>query len=991
MPGSTPVPRTAFFGRELELRRIRKHIESRRLVTLTGVGGCGKTRLALSIARKAVPAMVEGVGWVDLTALDDPNLVASAVCSALEVRSGAGNAGQELLRRKLNRHRWLLVLDNCESVLDGCADLLEQLLDGCANLRVLATSRQALGLTEEVLFPVGPLPVPRVRKRTAVSLDSLAETPSVQLLVDRAQALDPDFDLTEDNAAPIISICNRLEGIPLALELAAARLHTLSVKQLDDQLATGIELLEGRGRNQGRHGSLRSVLEWSYEQLDTPERMSFRRLGMFSGSASLESCQTVCSDQALEGADMVRSLSALIEQSLVQANDHGTSKRYRLLEPIRRFALDKLEQTGELESTAKRHADHFKALAGCLAPDLRGPERMQTLELFHVDHENFRRAWDFFASHGNASALSSLGRSLFWFWHFGGYFAEGRMRSEEALALADPASDAQAGLLYTAGALAWMQGDYAAGRRLLEASIETAESEDLPFALRELAGLHIGLGNLEKSAMLYQDSIRLLRDAGATWDLGVALVMLADVTGQLGDPSEALALRQEARTLFSRTGDPWGQSLVHFGLGLDLARAGELTDARIEAGTALALQEKAGDPWNLGQMLTLKGEIEVAMGNPERAAELFSKAVSAFFEVCDRTSLPHVVEQLAEVDYQRGKLNSSIRLLAASRALFEQAEASYPFALSCKPADPPLRERLWQKVDEAIFAEQWAQGSALTPEEVAEAVAVPTAAEEPFESLWDSGSLPDLRVFALGAPRIYSRRRQLQASDFTYALPRQLLFHLLFNAPQTKQQIGVEFWPDASHNQLTGRFRTTLYQLRQALGAREWISYRNGRYEFNRDMDYWLDVEAFETEVARAGAMLKADPTRAGAALQRAIELYRGDFLDSEPEASWVLHRRESLRQSYIRALLDLGEIRASEGALGEAIKLYRQAAIQDDLNEDIHRHLARCLASSGDRTSAVRVLEDYRERLERELAAEPSAALTELQRRLERGETLSY
>lgn len=992
MTAFLPQPRTPLFGRSGSLARIRKLLGEHRLVTLTGVGGAGKTRLALRVAEDAAPGLADEVGWVELAALVDARLVAPTVCSSLDVRLRADVPPREALIERLQSGRWLIVLDNCEHLIDACADLATGILARCPDLRLLATSREPLGVPGEALSPVPSLLVPGEDVARDRQVERAMEAASVQLFVDRARAARPGFELTSANVGAVVRLCHRLAGIPLALELAAARARVLTVEQIAERLDEGLGLLRGTGRQMSpRHRTMRAALDWSHDLLTEPERVLFRRLGVFGASARIEDCEAVCAGGELERSEVLDVLARLIDQSLVVVDDREIAARYRLLEPVRQFAVERLGNSGELDAVRGRHAACYLELAQNTAPELRGRSRLDGLERLESVHDSLRAAWDHAVEAGDGRTVAGFAKALFWFWHFGGHFNEGRTRSEEALEQLNPVGDVRADLLYTAGAMAWMQGDYQVARVRLEASVAECRAagggERLSVALRELAGVQLALGDLAAAAELYETSIIRLRESGSDWDRALALMMLADVRAALGAAETARELREAARRLFSMARDSWGLSLVHFGLGFGAARAGDLDAAKVDAGEALALQRDGGDNWNVGQILLLLGEIEAKAGRGERAAERILESIEAFKAVGDRASLVYSIASLAESERQRGRILRAVRLAGAARAHAESLEGSYIYALATDEDRAQTVAALRRAAGEAAFAEEWAAGRSLSLDTAAAfALDVPESRRFAMPGTLLDGKEVALQVFALGPPVVYRNRRRLRAADWTFALPKGLLFYLLVHGPRTKEQIGLAFWPEASTDQLKGRFRTTLYQLRRALGGTEWVLYRDGGYEFNRDLDYWLDIEAFESSLDAARPVLDTDPAAAITALQQAIDLYRGDFLEGEAVAPWASAPRERLRSRYRDALFTLGDLRTSAGAHELAADLYRRAVACDDLDERAHRELARSLARAGDRVGALRHLDELAQLLRRELDVELSAETLAFRARLEQG-----
>lgn len=959
-------------------------------MTLTGVGGAGKTRLALRVAEEAVPDLAEDIGWVELAPLADARLVAQSLCSSLEIRLSAEVPPREVLVERLRSGRWLVVLDNCEHITDACADLVALLLDQCPNLRILATSREALGVSGEALWPVGPLPVPDERTVHESEVDRAMEFPSVQLFLDRARAVGPDFDVTPDNVGAIVRLCQRLEGIPLALELAAARTTILTVDQISRRLDDGLAPLRSGGHGTpSRHQTMRTALEWSHDLLSEPERILFSRLAAFGGEADIDACEAVCPGGPVESGVILELLTSLCEKSLVVVNVGDDVARYRFLEPVRHFAVEQLDASGERNEVCLRHSAYFLEFARSLSPDLHGAGRAAAAKRLEAEHDNLRYAWNHAVATGDVRTLEGLVRALFWFWQFGGHFSEGRMRAEEALDKLEASEATIPAVLHAAGALAWIQGDYAVAEQRLASCVDICERERyqglLGIALRELAGVHLAVGKLDEATSLYERSAGCLRETGKRWDLALAMLVLADAREALGDPGAAAPAREEARQLFGKAKDPWGLSLVHFGTGVAAARAGDFEQARIQARQALALQEDEADYWSIGQTQALLGEIENRAGSTDHAAAHFRASIRAFQKAGDRTSLVYVIQCLAECDRRRGRTLRAARLAGAAWAHGEVLEGTYPYALTGEAERTETLEALKRASGEDAFAEEWAAGRALDFEEMAQLALADSA--EPGIDTRDTGDAPAaaLRVFALGSPEVYRGKRRLRAPDWTFALPRELLFFLLVNGPLTKERIGLEFWPDVSEAQLRGRFRTALYQLRRALGGTEWVLYRNDRYEFNRALDYWFDVEAFENQLDDAARVIDADTSAAADRLERAIKLYQGEFLEGESPGEWAQELRDRLRRRYFDALLTLGRLYTGRDAHAAAADIYRRAVNFDNLSEQAYRELARSLAVEGDRAGALRCVDELADILRRELDVEPSPETLALRAELQR------
>ena len=386
-----PLQLTSFVGREQEVAALRKLLATEaRLLTLTGSGGSGKTRLALAVSSEVAERFEDGVLWVELAPVSDPELVPQAVAQALMIREEPGRSLAETLVRDLAPTELLLVLDNCEHLIDACARLADVLLHACPNLRILATSRETLAVEGEMTWPVQPLSAPESRNLGAGELEQYE---SVRLFVERARYRKPNFALDDRNAASVAEICGRLDGIPLAIELAAARIGTLSAAHISSRLERSLKLLaSGDRRAPERQRTLRAALDWSFDLLQADERKLFGRLSVFAGGFTLEAAEAVGAGGRIEGVGVLDLLSRLVDKSLVLAVERSGEVRYRLLEPVSQYAREMLRESGEEPQTLMRHAEYFLALAEEAEPELGGTRQGEWLERLEAEHDNFRAA-----------------------------------------------------------------------------------------------------------------------------------------------------------------------------------------------------------------------------------------------------------------------------------------------------------------------------------------------------------------------------------------------------------------------------------------------------------------------------------------------------------------------------------------------------------------------------------------------------------------------
>ncbi|HSJ07228.1 MAG TPA: AAA family ATPase, partial [Longimicrobiales bacterium] len=465
-----PVQLTSFVGRAREIASVREMLGATRLLTLTGAGGSGKTRLALEAATQAAAKYRDGIAWIELASLTDPDLLPRQVSAALGIREEGGRSALDGLLDFLHTHHMLLVLDNCEHLADACAALADRLLRDCPELTILATSREALGVAGERAWLVPPLTLPDTDAGTRP--DRISGFEAVQLFIERAQDALPSFSLTDGNADAVAQICRRLDGLPLAIELAAARSKVLPPRQIAERLDDAFALLTSSSRTAlPRHRTLRATIDWSYQLLTKPERRLLGFLSAFAGGFSLEAVEAVCTDDAMEAWEVLDLLTALVDKSLVVMEEHQATARYHLLETVRQYATSRLEESGDRPRVQRRHAEFFLALVEEAEPELASPRRHPWIERMRREHDNLRAALAWSARAAAEMNLRMAG-ALYWFWFHLGFWSEGRRWAGDALALPvgkdrDPA---RAKALFAAGTLAFWDGDAAAGQPQLEAS-----------------------------------------------------------------------------------------------------------------------------------------------------------------------------------------------------------------------------------------------------------------------------------------------------------------------------------------------------------------------------------------------------------------------------------------------------------------------------------------------------------------------------------------
>jgi predicted ATPase/DNA-binding XRE family transcriptional regulator len=621
---------TSFVGRERELQDLQHDLDQTPLLTLVGAGGVGKTRLALELAGIQLAASHHEVWLVELAGVADPALVPAAVAGVLGVSEHAGQPIEQVLSNAIRARHLLLVLDNCEHVLNSCAGLVDTLLRHCANLRVLATSREPLGVAGEVTRIVPPLSLP---DRSAAT-DMLAST-AVQLFVERAKAVQTELRVDDETGPLLASICRRLDGIPLALELAAARLGGLSIYQLSEHLESNLGLLASRSRiGMSHHHTLRATLQWSLDLLDEQERRLFRRLAVFAGGWSVSLAEEVCAALADgEPADMLDLLSRLVDKSMVVLEVRAQASRYRMLEPVRQYALELLESSGELATYRARHAAALLELAEEGEAHLSGSLEVASLDRLEVEHANCRAALGWLVGQQDGSGALRLATVLWRFWERRGFQREGRAWLEQALALSSGLEgplDARGRALNALANMHWAAGDMDAAMPLAEEALRA--SRDSP---RGTAWAYINLGmvayyqaDAERAIGYLEESLSPGQTAGDMPLLSLALSCLGRVLLWAHGPSDprAVVCLEESLAVAQRAESRHAISQALGGLAELAARRGDLDVAVGRWRDALTLRWELRDQRGIATSIERLAQLAAALGEVQRAAWLWGAA-----------------------------------------------------------------------------------------------------------------------------------------------------------------------------------------------------------------------------------------------------------------------------------------------------------------------------------------------------------------------------
>jgi len=672
-----PGQLTSFVGREKEMADVKELLaplspegrgvggegRSTRLLTLTGPGGTGKTRLSLQAAHELLPFFPDGVWLVELASLSDPALMPQTVAAVLGVREEPDRPAIKTLADALHHKTLLLILDNCEHLIEACARLAEALLRACPNLKMLATSREALSIPGEVALRLPSLSLP---DSPGLRLDELRQSEAVRLFVDRATAVRPDFALTEANASAIAQICQQLDGLPLALELAAARVRAMTVEQIAARLDDRFRLLTGGSRTAlHRQQTLQALIDWSWDLLAEAERVLLRRLSVFWNGWTLEAAEYVCAQEQgsrdtavqlsfveltpappqpstpaeLESGDVLELLTRLIDKSLVIAEAQGGQTRYRLLETIRQYAREKLLAAGEAELKAarNRHLEFFLCVAETVEPALRRADQLEALARLEAEHDNLRAAIKWAKSTDAHEVGLRLAGSLARFWYFHGYWTEGREWLKGIIARSETGDDMPEAM------------KRARARALLGAAWLMDESgDDIP---------------------LYEEGLTLCRALNDQWGAAFALRGLGATSMRFGNVERVESLLNESLTLFQALGDPWGVGLAHFDLGWWALGSDEVQRAETIWQAGLSAFRQTGDRWGLAVTLGALSYLARLKGDYIRAAALSEESLALFRQLGDKAGMAVSLARLGHVAFRRGDYPQAKALLEKGLAL----------------------------------------------------------------------------------------------------------------------------------------------------------------------------------------------------------------------------------------------------------------------------------------------------------------------------------
>jgi len=1000
-----PVRLTPLVGRQRELQDVVDSLSRSRLLTLTGPGGVGKTRLALAAAGAVSACYPAGVCWVELAPVDDPGIVAHVVARQLGVPDSPGQDAVTAIKENVGDRSLLIVLDNCEHLASAAAVLAGQLLGTCAALSILATSREVLGVEGEHSWPVPPLSLPEAEVPSAAA--TAAESDAVRFFENRAQLVFPSFQIDDHNAPTVVQICRRLDGLPLAIELAAAQLRMLSVGQLAERLDDIFTVLAGGPRTAPhRQQALRATLDWSHDLLDDDERVVFRRLAVFCGGFTLTAAEQVAAGSGISPERVLRLLTRLADKSLLRV-DHGDGgARYYLLATVREYALERLAEASEEEDARRAHLRWAVGLVEQVAPRVDGghggPVTLER-ELDRLDAEtpNLRVALEFAHRCGDPDAALRIAGPLGRYAYLRGHYHEIREWMDSAVTTgADAPAALRAKALLGGGRLALLQCDYLPAVRRLEAARrlyqELDDAQGVASALQVLGSVAREQGRYARAMELHAESLSIAEETGDRWAvasahgyLGFACWLQARFERAAEECTVALRMFRE---LDDVEGIAW--SLLSLGTIGRLREDGEQAAVLLQESRSLAerIGFREGMAWSLEQL----GLLAADRGDPSAAA-LLRTSLEIHHDLRDRWRTCSVLEDLAAIALADGNAEQAARLLAAAEAM--RATIGTVIAPCERAQHEATMTGARAALGDESFVAAWRQGRQAPIDDLQADLAgrsaarpgPPSAGRGSRRRTLTEGKKQDtgtsaasdgvLRIRTLGAATVHRGDAAVTAADWGYAKPRELLFLLAVSPPMTKDQLGAALWPDLSGQRLGHALHTALRALRRALGDPGWVIYSDGRYRFNTARDHESDLETFEQALTSARS---ARPAAAALPdLQRAVAAYRGDFLAGMAAGDWADTRRDELARSFESALLAVGRLHAAAGRYQPAAAAFRRAIAHEPLNETAHRELMTCWVRLGETARAVRHYKELVELLQEQAGVAPAAETTALYRRL--------
>jgi non-specific serine/threonine protein kinase len=723
-----PTQLTSFIGRENEIREAKEKLLSAKLLTLIGPGGTGKTRLSIQLGMEVLPNFTDGVWFIELAPLADPALILQTIASVLNVRAQMGLPLKDIVVDYLRAKNLLLIFDNCEHLVEASAQLADEFLHHAPNIKIIASSREALGIGGETVYRVPSLSLPN---QAQASRETLAGFESIQLFVDRARAANPKFDLTEKNASAVAQICRRLDGIPLALELAAARVTVFSAEQIATRLDDRFKLLTGGSRTAlPRQQTLRALIDWSYDLLSEDERALLRRLSVFVGGWVFEAAESICPD-----LDVLDLLTQLVNKSLVTMDDEGDEPRYRLLETVRQYARDKLMEAGEAEEMRNRHLDYFVQLTESAEQALIGYAALSWINRLEAESDNLRAAFEW-GMETNVVTVLTMAHALQYFWYRRGYETEGRRWAGQALEKIQNLPAVEGDLSTSAGArqrmlvtakawqaisfLATSQGDFlvanAASQKCQELARQLGDKRLLATELAFLVATKMMSGDTTYEDSVIEEIVNIARESNDPFALSVSHgVVGLNMLWKSQDARIANEHVSKGLALLKNTPHHFWQTMMLFGLGMEARFQGRFDEARERFVPLLAAFHEMGDQHRANMIHSECAHMQRLEGHHDKAESMYRETILEWQRLGHRAAVANQLECFAFIAKVDEQPERAIKLLGAAERLREiiQIDMSPMERVEYEREAGELRARMSEKE----FNIQWLEGRAMTMEQ----------------------------------------------------------------------------------------------------------------------------------------------------------------------------------------------------------------------------------------------------------------------------------
>jgi predicted ATPase/DNA-binding SARP family transcriptional activator len=1006
-------------GRDQDIATLEQTVQQRRLVTLWGPGGSGKTCLAQHVAQHLQNTFADGVRFVACADLHDPELLVLHMATSLGVQVPDAHRPIDTLIEWLQARHLLLVVDNCEHLLTACTSLVDELMAACCHLHVLLTSRELLNLPTEHAYPVQPLTLPPPSRcpgeKNGHGVTRVETYSAIQLFIQRAQVAQPDFALTSENAALIVRICRLVDGLPLAIELAAARVRMLALEQLADRLESSPGILSSANRlAPARQQTLQATISWSYQLLAPAEQQLFRRLALVAGSFDLSLVEALQEDAAdLRRDDVVDLLAHLIDKSLVTVVGLDGTARYRMLDTLQHYGREQLQQSGETDVTCRRYQEWVCHLVEDAEAELAGPRQGAWLDRLEAEIEHIRAVIRWLLQCAEVAPVVQISSALVTFCGYRAHTHEVIQWLEKALAKAgaiEPALETKAFFALGVLSIRRHRADPKGGH-LIQAQDYLTKAQEGHARVENQAGMAGALCQVGYVYFWQADypAARTCLEAGLAIVPGEALNLRADLLHrlaitvfQLGALQEAVSYYRQSLALRRQTEDVGGLAVTLACLGGLLCELGDHAQAEEYLRESLGYFQDLGD--HDGYLLALDNlyDVALALKDPMLTQDYLAFALSSVWADGDIRLLAGLFEQMARMALLRGRPVQAARLFGITASLCGKPLDQMPDAVRLQLQQAPRasaglaqyaaawRDGRQMGLDEAFaFAFHDASAADNEPHTPAQANATPGIAVKTSRSgavvnnHATVTAIAPLRIEAFGGGTVY-REQDTTEVIWHYSSARELLFYLLDAPHRTKEQICLALWPDTAMEQAGTHMRVTFYQLRKTLADAAWVPFTPAGYAFNRSLPYRYDVEQFQDLIAQADALRETHgAVNAGEAdddaelLAQACALYRGTYLADFPPHEWIVQRQTELQRQYLHALSRLGAAYERQGDNQQALAWYQRLTACDPYDEQAHAAILRCYVRLGRRSKALRYYRDLQHFLLDELGVTPDPHIT--------------